>query len=547
MKEKQIIEKLFKEKETYEQSTKTKRTEMQTIWDAFNGKMTDKEYPWQSDKFIPKMRTEISYIMPFVFSGDPEVEIEGVGDEDKFIASLLEKMVNHRLSKDTFDKFSDWVIQALTFGTSLIKTTWKLEDDGEKIIKDEPILEVPNILDIFLNPLIPTIEKQVSVIERSTLTIADIKANSAYKNTDKVKPKGKFGDTGTYDSETLNSSDLDSTEKLQQDMEVVEVYERWTKDRLQTVADGAEKILLRDVKNPYGFIPYEKLIFESEPIPNRFYGKGVGQNTIDLQAMYYDMFNNVMDNIKILVNKMWKVRQGANVNPRDLVAKPGGTITVGSLDDVDPIEMTDIKQSAFELLGLIGDEHKRASGANDLIQGAETGDTLGQDNIRQNNATNRFELVRKRFKKALANVGNTIVKLEIKNMQNPDAEILRIFPKETREALFELISNEADKLKYDIKVKGDTTMAINKDIASKQLLDLYNLAGETLTEKERRAWIRAIAQMRGLMTAANTTIDELVSEEPQQQEEQQPIDGQQLPPINSQATQQGINQATYGI
>ena len=514
--------------------------------------MTDKQYPWQSDKFIPKMRTEISYIMPFVFSGDPEFEVEGIGEEDKFLSAQLEKMANYRLSKDTFDKFSDWVMQSLTFGTSIIKTTWKFEESNGRVIKDEPIIEVPNILDIFVNPLIPTIEEQKSLIQRSTLTIQAIKANPAYQNTDKVKPKGKFGDTGVYDSETLNDSDLDDTEKLQQDMEVVEVYERWTKDRIQTVADGQERVLLRNVKNPYGFIPYEKLIFESDPIPNRFYGKGVGQNTIDLQALYYDLFNNIMDNIKILVNKMYKVKKGANVNPRDLVARPGGTINIENNDDVEPIEMTDIKQSAFDIMSLVSDEHKRASGANDLVQGAASGDTLGQDNIRQSNATNRFDLVRKRFKKALSSVGEKLIKLEIQNMQDLNAEILRIFPREARETMFELIKNETDNLRYDIRVKGDTTMAINKDIASKQLIDLYNLAGDTLTEKERRAWIRAIAQMRGILTATDTTIDNLVSEEPLNEQEQmqqsgQPIDGQQMPPINSQSSQQGINQSVYGI
>ena len=193
-KDQKDIEQVFQERDSYEKSTKSKRTEIQTIWDAYNGKMTDKEYPWQSDKFIPKMRTEISYIMPFIFSGDPEIEVEGVGDEDKFLASILEKMVNYRLRNDlnAFEKISSWVLQAIGFGTSIIRVIWEFKTQGGKVVKDQPRLDVPNILDKFCNPLIASIDEQVSTIERSTKTLQEIKDNPVFKNTDKVKPKGKF-------------------------------------------------------------------------------------------------------------------------------------------------------------------------------------------------------------------------------------------------------------------------------------------------------------------------------------------------------------------
>lgn len=541
--DKKAIKLLYDEKEAYEKATKTLREEIKTIWDAYNGEMTDKQYPWQSDKFIPKMRTEISYIMPFLFSGQPELEVEGIGDEDKFLAEQLEKIINYRFTHDldAFNKISDWVSQALTFGTSLIKVSWKFQTKDGKVEEDRTELSVPNILDIFVNPLIPTIDGQKSIIERSTLTVKQIKNDPKYKNAKKVKPKGQFK-SGDKDSTTLDATDLDEVEELQTDMETVEVYERWSQDRIITVADGAERVLLRDEPNPYGEIPYEKLIFEAEPLPNRFYGKGAGQNTIDLQAMYYDLFNQVMDNIKNVANKMYKVKRNVAFNPRDFISKPGGIIPVEEMGDVEPLEQTDIKQSAFDIMELIGDEHKRASGANDLLQGAESGNTLGQDNLRQANTNSRFDLVKRRFKNVLASLGGRILKLEIDNLQDINAPILRIFPPEAREAMFYLIKSEGENVAHNVKVKGETTLAMNKDVVRKQMIDLYNLAGETLTETESREFIREIMRLSGI-----SNIDDLVSKEPMNMEAEGAIDGQALPPVNTNPTPQSINRQTYGI
>lgn len=567
MNQKKIVDQLLKEKDLYEKSTKEKRTEIQIIWDAYNGDMTDKRYPWQSNKFIPKMRTEISYIMPFIFSGDPEIEVEGVGEEDTFLAENLEKMVNHRLNNDlkAFEPISSWVLQGITFGTSLLRISWEFQttkeeeelDNGEtqeveRVVEDKPKLTVPNILDIYVNPLIPDVQKQHSIIERSVQSIADIKANPIYQqfkeNLKALKPKGQFKKSNAETSESLNDSDLSETEKLQTDMNSVEVFERWTKDRIQTIAIGEEPVLLRDSKNPYGFIPYAKFIFEKDSLPNRFYGKGVGQNSIDLQALFYDIFNQIMDNIKNIANKMVISEKGNIRNPEDVVSKPGGIITVNDIDKIKPLEQSDIKESVFKILSFVGDEHKRSTGANNLLQGAETGDTATGDQIRQMNSSSRFDLVKKRFTNALSEVASHLTAMELTNLQDVNSSILRIFPAEAREEILNLLVNEAENLSYNIRVKGDTALAVNKDVARKQLIDLYNLVADILTEKEKRAYARAIMQMGGSMSVLNVPIDDLIAEEPQfivDPATGEPVDGSQLPPVDSQVTGEDINQSIY--
>lgn len=529
--EQQIIDRLFKERDAYEAATRSKRVEMENIWKAFNGENPQKE-PWKSDYYIPKIRTELSYIAPYIFSGDPELELEGVGKEDKVMAEIFEEIENYRLTNliKAHTKVKAWILQGCLLGTSFIKTCWKFEVKNGKPVKDESDLEVPHVLDIFANPLIPTIEWQTSLIQRSILTLEQIKQNPAYKNTDKIQPKGNNQASGIYTSNQFDQTDIDSPESLANKMASVEVYTRYTADRVQVVADAQERILLQDEENKYGFIPFDVFRYEDDPIPNRLYGRGIGQNTIGLSKSYYDVFNNMVDNIKILINKMYRVSPGVNLNPRDLVSRPGGFVKANR-EDIEPFEQADITSSTFELLTLLSDEHKRASGANDLIQSSASGDTLGQDELRQQNSTMRFELVKKGFRNAFASVGWKLIQLEVKYLQDPNAPILRIFPEKLRETIFLLITQNGSEVVFNVKLKGGTAQAQNKDIASKQMMEMFANVAPLLMPNEQRTWIRTWLKLKDIPQIVGEDLDSLVGEAPQMETpmEQQGEMGQEEP------------------
>jgi hypothetical protein len=559
---KQIIDTLFKERDQYQQSSSSQRSDINDIYSAYMGKMDEvKSTPYKSKESIPKLRTEIAYVVPFIFSGNPEIEVEGVGVEDKDIARVIEKIVSYRLDTipQAYEKIESWVKQAVTFGTSLLKVCWKFEtkknEDGTEIpVKDEPDIEVPNILDCFYNPIIPEVESQISIIFRSVLNLEDVKNNPIYDFTDELGVLNRTkiaGKTKTsidqYDSSRQASSDsIDLTKTAEG---TIEVYERITRDRIQTVCDGQERLVLRDVENPYGGINSIKFIYEPNCIPNRFDGLGVGQNTLGLGKLYYKMMNQTLDNVALTNNPMFLFRKGAGIDARQLVAKPGGGIAVDAEGEnlqsaIQPVLFPDIKQGAIEILRNIDDEHKRASGANDLVQGSASNKTLGQDQMASNYSSNRFELINRRFKQALADVAKMIIKMELKNIQSIDADILRIFPLEaelqngevmySRETVYQmLISPEAQNAKYNIKVKGESNIAKNKDIQIKQLTDAYNLFGSILPPENQMEWARKILELRGV-----DEIDKLVPD-PESFAEQQAM---QQGAMNPEMLQQGMPQ-----
>lgn len=530
--EQEIVSRIESLKKSYEQATVDSREMFKEIFSVYMGKTGEiQSTPYNTTDDIPKLRTEVSYVKPAIFSGEPVVEFEGIGDEDKAVAKIYEKIVNHRFTTipGFREKVEMWVGQAVTFGTSEAKVVWRYaeQDNGDGTlspVQDEPDIEVPNHMDVYFNPIIPEIKDQECLIFRSVLPVHEVKENPIYdyRNLDGIRNAELIEESGSqtdqYNSSILSNTDLPAAQ-TKATAGMVEVFELIDDDRIQTIANGK---LLRDTENVYGMINAVKLIFEPNAIPNRYEGFGLGQNTLELGKMFYKMFNQLSTSVKMSNNPMFLFKKGSVKDKRQLVSKPGGGIEVTGdgpiTNEISAIQFPDIKQGAIEILNRIDDEHKRASGATDLVQGSASNDTLGQDQIVQGNVSNRFELVVRRFKAALSEVANMMLKMELQNLQSPDAAILRIFPEKLRPSIYEILISSKDDVKYNVRIKGETNIARNKQLESKRLVELFNVAsgietemGPLLTNKELRAILR-----KGLELQGEQNIDELVAEEKEQ-------------------------------
>jgi len=543
-----IMSKIVTERDQYQQATLEERNTINEIYHAYLGTIDDARDKSKSQEKIMKLRTEVSYIIPSIFSGNPEIEVSPIGEEDKDIAFVAEKIINHRFQTipQAYEKIEAWVKQSVVFGTSILNVVWNFEmkenEDGmtSSPIKDDPDFQVPNILDCFYNPIIPDVECQNSIIFRSVVPVSEVKENVAYNiksptggfNRDMVK--GKDSSTNSqYDSSRQMTADKINTQ--QASIGTVEIYDRISEDRIQTFAEGKERLLLRDVANPYGMNSV-KLTHEPNAIPNRFNGFGVGHNTLGFSKLIQKLSNRLQDAVNLGNNPHFLGRKGAGIDKQQLVVRSGGLTEVdteGSLNDsIVPLVVPDIKNGALALLNRFDDEHKRASGANDLLQGSASNKTLGQDQIANTYSSSRFELINRRFKFALADVGRLLFKMEVANIQSIDAPILKIFPLEaevqggkiqySRETVYQMLiaARDNDDLDLNIRVKGETNVAKNKDIIIKQLTELYAQFGPVLPPQNQMAWARKILELRGI-----EGIDDLVPSAEDMQAQQVPQSG----------------------
>lgn len=554
--EKKIIETLFNERDVYQKATEQQRSDINDIYQAYVGEISDAKDKSKSQEKITKLRTETNYIVPSVFSGNPELEVEGVGEEDADLARVAQDIVNHRINTipQAYEKIESWVKQSVVFGTSLLNVVWRFgkketEPGQFTISQDEPDFQVPNILDCFYNPIIPDVENQNSIITRSVLSISEAKSNPAYNFTDKlgVLNREKIESKGNANADTYNSSRQVQNDRIdlqKASTDTIEVYERITADRIQTVADGKERLLLRDIANPYGKICIVKLTHEPSAIPNRFDGYGVGHNTLGLGKLIQKLSNRLIDNVNLANTPSFMIRKSANIDKKQLVVKPGSGIEVdadGPLRDaIAQVEVADITSGGLNLLGRFDDEHKRATGANDLIQGAASNKTLGQDQIASTYSSNRFELINRRFKQALADVGRHIIEMEIKNIQSIDAPILKIFPMEaevdagrikySRGTVYQMLiaARESGELHFNIRVKGETNVSQNKDRMMEQFREWYQVFGSILPPENQLKAAKKWLELRGI-DGADDLVPEPSEMMPQEQALPQPPMGQPMP------------------
>ena len=554
--EKKIIETLFNERDVYQKATEQQRSDINDIYQAYVGEISDAKDKSKSQEKITKLRTETNYIVPSVFSGNPELEVEGVGEEDADIARVSQDIVNHRINTipQAYEKIESWVKQSVVFGTSLLNVVWRFEkketEPGQfTVSQDEPDFQVPNILDCFYNPIIPDVENQNSIITRSVLSISEAKSNPAYTFTDKlgVLNREKIESKGNANADTYNSSRQVQNDRIdlqKASSDTIEVYERITADRIQTVADGKERLLLRDIANPYGKICIVKLTHEPSAIPNRFDGYGVGHNTLGLGKLIQKLSNRLLDNVNLANTPSFMFRKSANIDKKQLLIKPASGIEVdadGPLRDaIAQVEVADITSGGLNLLGRFDDEHKRATGANDLIQGAASNKTLGQDQIASTYSSNRFELINRRFKQALADVGRHIIEMEIKNIQSIDAPILKIFPMEaevdagrikySRGTVYQMLiaARESGELHFNIRVKGETNVSQNKDRMMEQFREWYQVFGSILPPENQLKAAKKWLELRGI-DGADDLVPEPSEMMPQEQALPQPPMGQPMP------------------
>lgn len=554
--EKKIIETLFNERDVYQKATEQQRSDINDIYQAYVGEISDAKDKSKSQEKITKLRTETNYIVPSVFSGNPELEVEGVGEEDADLARVAQDIVNHRINTipQAYEKIESWVKQSVVFGTSLLNVVWRFEkketEPGQfTVSQDEPDFQVPNILDCFYNPIIPDVENQNSIITRSVLSISEAKSNQAYTFTDKlgVLNREKIESKGNANADTYNSSRQVQNDRIdlqKASTDTIEVYERITADRIQTVADGKERLLLRDIANPYGKICIVKLTHEPSAIPNRFDGYGVGHNTLGLGKLIQKLSNRLLDNVNLANTPSFMFRKSANIDKKQLLIKPASGIEVdadGPLRDaIAQVEVADITGGGLNLLGRFDDEHKRATGANDLIQGAASNKTLGQDQIASTYSSNRFELINRRFKQALADVGRHIIEMEIKNIQSIDAPILKIFPMEaevdagrikySRGTVYQMLiaARESGELHFNIRVKGETNVSQNKDRMMEQFREWYQVFGSILPPENQLKAAKKWLELRGI-DGADDLVPEPSEMMPQEQALPQPPMGQPMP------------------
>lgn len=149
----------------------------------------------------------------------------------------------------------------------------------------------------------------------------------------------------------------------------IEVLHYWQDDRHSILANRYE--CLYDGDNPYWHGKKPFICTSYDPRPGEFYGFSAVELIEYLQHELNTNRNQRVDNVSFVLNRMWKVRRGADIDENELVSRPHGVVYVDSPDDISDMVTPDITGSSYNEENIIKQDMDNTLGAPAIVRGVE--------------------------------------------------------------------------------------------------------------------------------------------------------------------------------
>jgi len=496
--------------------------------------------------FIPYTFSIIETVLPriiaTIFASRPYIGVLPVNQTSVETAKMHELLLDYQLTQriNTIEVASMWIKEALMYGTSFLKTMWRYEtrwikrpssrmnlfgvpignkiEEIETVIYDDPDAVHVDLWDLFIDPEATSIDDAEYVIHRVYRTKEYLKKQAAaglYTNLEGIESTYMTSDSEISADARLDAVGLSRTKK-QDDR--IELLEYWTDDRVIVVANRSQ--IIRNEENPYWHCKKPFIRIVDHLVPHELYGIGEIEPIEYLQYELNDTRNQRMDNVNLIINRMWKVLRGADINPEHLVSRPGGIIPVDDMEEIEPLEVADVTSSAYKEEAEIKRDIDRTMGVYEYARGETTDrrETATTASILSNAANERFKMkVRLMEDMGLRRLGLMLIQL---NQQFIDRErVIRILGEDG--VYFQTVTPEDIAGEFDVMPIGSTVEPIvNKDTRLTQLLNLYSNIKDS-PYIDQAAFLKRILEVADIKDT-----DRIIVRQPQQTQaafEQQPI------------------------
>ena len=451
--------------------SKSWRQPLQDDWNRYyklyRSQLDDSGDPWRSNLFIPYCFSTIETILPRLVTNRPTFDFVPREPNDQDKAELVNDLMKYQWDVTNMDLVMvDWVKETLMYGTGILKCPWAMTQEV-----DGPMPQVVDLFDFFVDPSAVDIPDAKYVIHRTTKTLTYLKEMQKmgiYKNTERLEGAGKIEDMKAERRSNMGLSDPMPDKKTKE----VEILEYWTKNRVITVAN--QQTIIRNDENPYGFIPFIRLV--DHKVPHEFYGIGEIEPIEGLQYELNDWRNHRMDGKTLTLNPMWWVPPGVDVD--DFIAEPGAVIS--SSEKPEPIEVRSDKLSDYREEEIIKGDMQTATGVSDYSRGVESASGISNEtatgiSLIQEAANMRFRMkVMYIEEMAIKQVGLMILKLDQKFIS--EEKVIRVTG--TMGQDWQTITPEDITGEYDIVIETGSSQPMNEELRRRRAMELLTLFGQ---------------------------------------------------------------------
>jgi hypothetical protein len=455
----------------------------------YRGYQARKNYYGRSNLFIPASFWTVESYVPRVVRALRKIIATPQAEDDVANAKATSALLEFQQEQLGWVEFLDqWVRSAGIYGSYPAKVSWKYT--GEKK-EDRPQVDLVDINDLFIDPNAEDIDQARWVIHKTTKHFDDLKTTGTYKNLDQIMPRN----SGRYDGDQWKQQRKAILSVAQQppdsQSKIVDLYEYWGFDddgnnMLLTVAN--KNTVIREEPNPMAdILPGNALPFVmlyDLKVPHELYGIGEIEPIEKLQEELNDTRNQRMDNVTLILNRMWEVLRTADVSEENFVSMPGKVFYSNIPNGIREISTPDVTNSAYNEEKLIKEDIQQTAvgSANVDIPAVQKSETATGILAIQEAGDTRTEEKVKNLKIAVKKLWRMILALD-QTLLDKDF-VIRI--KGQTGITFEKHTPSDIKGNFDIDVEVESQQ--NRMVKKQEAMQLYQLSKDTPNANIEKAY-----------------------------------------------------------
>jgi hypothetical protein len=382
--EKKLVTHLVKMFEKWEAWRRPLEDKWNQIYRLYFNDDNELKTPTRAKIFVPMIFKLIESALPIIintiFSSDSIFEVTPTNAEDQPLADVIQLLLEYQLTQANFYvKFLDFTKQMLLYGTSYFKVYWKVkrqwvwerepirknvsffgipagnkivgwkENKTYKVVERRPEVDTLDILDVFPDPDSTQINEGKGIFMRSYMSKEDIRELGAgprpvYGNTDhdglkSTRHDNSYSDTRQYRLVTRGMSSGGSDSRP---VEVLEFFGKYDLDgdgiREEVyVVIGNRQVILKATSNPFQHQKWPLVKGTLFAVPMEWFGVGIVEPVMSQQHELNTIRRQRLDNINMILNSMWKVKDTADIDLNALVSTPNGIIITSEMDGLEAI------------------------------------------------------------------------------------------------------------------------------------------------------------------------------------------------------------------
>ena len=443
-------------------------------------------YPFKSNIFVPYIFSIVESVVPkmlgTIFNTRPIISVQARQGSNENLAKILERLLEYQLDEEQlefFTKILEFFKECAIYGTSFLKVIPRFNDDDMasfNYIDVEPI----DLFNIFPDFRAKSVRRMKYIMQLSYMDFDELEKlerQGFYKNVQKVKDYVESNiNVDAAKRERLTNVGILDEYGYDSERKIIECIEYWDENKIYVI--GARKIVLKEDDNPFkGLLPF--IMARYIPVQHELYGIGIPEIGQDLQEELNTVRNQRMDNVNLIINRIWVANKYADIDFDQLVSYPGNVITTNDVNAIQPLDTRDVTKSAYMEEEIIKKDIDNAVGEYEYSRGAlpQRKETATGIVRLQQAASVRFDTVVKMLEfTVIRHIAKMFLWLDYQFLDRTDLQAILGEEDYNLLGAEDFYNQDPDTMlkQYNFQPMGSSTTAI-KEVRIQQIMQAYKL------------------------------------------------------------------------